>query len=179
MQLFDWMKKEIVVLGCGNILFGDDGFGSLVAEHLQNNGPLPANASVINAGTSVRGILFDLILDENRPRRVIVVDAVDLDRRPGEIFTIRPEELPNNKTEDFTLHETPTSNLLKELEDFCNVDVIIIAGQVESIPDAVKPGLSSALSESVPIAAEAVLKLCADEATGPVRKGVSGNELSL
>jgi len=177
-QWFDWMKKEIIVLGCGNILFGDDGFGVSVAEYLQNNGPLPTNASVVNAGTSVRGILFDVILDEHRPRRVIVIDAVDLNRKPGEVFTIRPEELPNNKTEDFTLHEMPTSNLLKELEDFCDVEVIIIAGQVESIPDGVKPGLSPALRESVPIAAEGVLRLCTDEA-GLVWKGVFGNELCL
>ena len=179
MQLSDTLKKEIVVLGCGNILFGDDGFGSCVAEYLQNNGRLPKNASVINAGTSVRGLLFDLMLSQERPRRIIVIDAIDANRKPGEVFTVRAAELPKNKTDDFTLHEMPTSNLLKELEDFCNVEVIIIAAQVESIPDAVKPGLSSALSESVSIAAEEVLRLCMDEETGLLWKGVSGNELRL
>ena len=173
MQLSDTPEKEIVILGCGNILFGDDGFGSSVAENLQNNSQLPKNASVINAGTSVRGILFDLTLSEQKPRRIIVVDAVDVKRRPGEIFTLRAMELPKNKTDDFTLHEMPTSNLLKELEDFCHVEVTIVAGQVESIPDVVKPGLSSALSESVPIAAEEVLRLCTDERIGSLRKGVS------
>lgn len=28
-------KKSVLVLGCGNILFGDDGFGPAVVEHLQ------------------------------------------------------------------------------------------------------------------------------------------------
>ncbi len=162
------MQKDILVLGCGNILFGDDGFGSSVAECLQSCDSLPRNVSVVNAGTSVRGILFDLILNEERPRKIIVVDAVDAKRRPGEIFRIQVEEFPKNKTDDFTLHEMPTSNLLRELKDFCDVEVIIIAGQVESIPESVRPGLSNALAKSVPVAAQEVLRLC-DESCGEVR----------
>jgi coenzyme F420 hydrogenase subunit delta len=154
------MHKDIIVLGCGNILFGDDGFGSSVAEHLQSCSLLPTNVSVINAGTSVREILFDLILSEQRPRRIIVIDAIDAKRKSGEIFRIHVEELPKNKTDDFALHGMPTSNLLKELRDFCDVEVIIIAGQVGSIPDAVRPGLSDALTKSVPVAVDEVLKLC-------------------
>ena len=153
------MNKDIVILGCGNILFGDDGFGSSVAEYLQSSPLLPKNVSVIDAGTGVRGILFDLIVDEQRPRRIIVIDAIDANRRPGEIFRIDIEEIPKNKVDDFALHGMPTSNLLRELRDFCHVEVIIIAGQVESIPETVRLGLSDALTRSVPVAVEEVLKL--------------------
>ena len=156
----DAMEKEIVVLGCGNVLFGDDGFGSSVAEHLQADCVLPTNVSVVNAGTSVRGILFDLILREEKPKKIIVVDAVDMERAPGRIFRISLEELPCNKVDDFTLHEMPTINLLRELRDLCRVEVIILAGQIESIPETVRPGLSETLSKSVEVAAEQVLKLC-------------------
>ncbi|TRZ53727.1 hydrogenase maturation protease [bacterium] len=153
------MNKDIIVLGCGNILFGDDGFGSSVAEHLQSCTVLPENVSVINAGTGVRGMLFDLVLSEQKPRKIIVVDAVDAGRKAGEVFKIDIDELPKNKTDDFTLHEMPTSNLLQELKDFCNVEVIIIAGQIESIPEVVRPGLSDTLAKSVAVAAEEVLNL--------------------
>ncbi len=154
------IQKEIVVLGCGNILFGDDGFGSFVAERLETCGRLPENVSLIDAGTSVREILFDLILSDRRPRKVIVIDAVDVKRRPGEIFRIDVEDLPKNKTDDYALHEMPTSNLLRELKDLCGVEVVIVAGQVESIPEAVRPGLSTVLAGSVPLAVEEVLRLC-------------------
>ena len=160
MEYLAAMHKEIVVLGCGNILFGDDGFGSSVAERLEKGGLLPENVSVIDAGTSVREILFDLILSEERPRKVIVIDAVDAKRRPGEIFRIDLEELPKNKIDDYTLHEMPTSNLLRELRDLCHVEVEIVAGQVEVLPDVVRPGLSDSVTESVPVAAGEVLKLC-------------------
>jgi coenzyme F420 hydrogenase subunit delta len=160
MPSLEAIRKDIIVLGCGNILFGDDGFGSAVAEHLENSNLLPENVSVINAGTGVREMLFDFILDEQRPRKIIVIDAVDVQRRPGEIFNIQVEELPENKTDDFTLHGMPTLNLLRELKDLCHVEVIVVAGQVESIPEAVRPGLSDILAKSVPAAVEEVLKLC-------------------
>jgi coenzyme F420 hydrogenase subunit delta len=156
----DVMYQEIVVFGCGNILFGDDGFGPCVAEYLKDCVELPENVSVINAGTSVRGILFDLVLSPQRPKKIIVIDAVDTKRKPGEVFNLNVDEFPLNKIDDFTLHEMPTSNLLKELKEFCNVDVIIIAAQVEQIPEAVSPGLSDVLMQSVAVAAEEVLKSC-------------------
>jgi len=153
------ISSDIVILGCGNILFGDDGFGSSVAERLQNDTPLPKNVSVINAGTSVREILFDLVVNEKRPRKIIVIDAIDANRRPGEIFRIDLEEIPKNKVDDFAIHGMPTSNLLRELRDYCNVEVIVIVGQVAHIPDRVKPGLSDVLTRSVPAAVEEVLRL--------------------
>ena len=153
------ISSDIVILGCGNILFGDDGFGSSVAERLQNDTPLPKNVSVINAGTSVREILFDLVVNEKRPRKIIVIDAIDANRRPGEIFRINLEEIPKNKVDDFAVHGMPTSNLLRELRDYCNVEVIVIVGQVAHIPDRVKPGLSDVLTRSVPAAVEEVLRL--------------------
>jgi len=156
----DAIYRDVVILGCGNILFGDDGFGPWVAEYLKNCVELPENVSVINAGTSVRGILFDLILSPQRPKKIIVIDAVDTKRKPGEVFNLNVDEFPLNKIDDFTLHEMPTSNLLKELKEFCNVDVVIIAAQVERMPESVSPGLSGVLMESVAVAAEEVLKSC-------------------
>jgi len=159
-SLLEALREETLVLGCGNILFGDDGFGSCVAEQLKRGGALPENVSVVDATTRVREILFDLILSEQKPRRIIVVDAIDARKKPGEVFKISVDELPKNKVDDFTLHDMPTSNLLRELRDLCGVDVVIIAGQVESIPEAVNPGLSKALAESVVIAAAEVLRAC-------------------
>jgi len=156
----DILYQDILVLGCGNILFGDDGFGPCVVEYLQKHEELPKNVSVLNVGTSVRGILFDILLSSSRPRKIIVVDAVDANRKPGEVFNINIDELPLNKVDDFTLHEMPTSNLLKELKEFCNIDVIIIAGQIDHLPEEVRPGLSDTLKKSLAVAAQEVLKSC-------------------
>jgi len=154
------MYRDVVVLGCGNVLFGDDGFGTHVAEHLERDCLIPSHVSVINAGTGVREILFDLVISDQRPKKVIVIDAVDKNRSPGEVFRIDVGEVPIHKVDDFSLHHLPTTNLLKELNDLCDVEVIIIVGQVESIPEMVRPGLSDVLMRSVVLAAQEVLRAC-------------------
>jgi len=141
---------NILILGCGNILFGDDGFGPNVAEELQKNYNLPEDIVVINAGSSVRNILFDITLSERRPRKIIIVDAVDAGKTPGEIFELPIDEIPEKKIDDFSMHQLPTSNLLKELKDFCKVDVIIIACQVENIPEEVTTSISKKITDAIP-----------------------------
>jgi coenzyme F420 hydrogenase subunit delta len=151
-------RKPILVLGCGNVLFGDDGFGPAVIEYLKKNTQLPEDVAVIDAGTGVREILFTLTLSERKPKKIIIVDAVDTSglRRPGEIVELSIEELPENKIDDFSIHQLPTSNLLRELEQECKVQVVIIAAQVESIPNIVKPGLSKSLVNSIPKACQKI-----------------------
>lgn len=156
----DTQYRDILVLGCGNILFGDDGFGPCVVEYLRKHEKVPENVSLLNVGTSVRGILFDILLSPTRPKKIIVIDAIDANRTPGEVFKINVDELPLNKIDDFTLHEMPTSNLLKELKEFCNIDVFIIVGQTDHLPEEVRPGLSDSLKRNLAMAAQEVLKLC-------------------
>ncbi|MHC4113358.1 MAG: hydrogenase maturation protease [Planctomycetota bacterium] len=150
----EWYDKSILILGCGNILFGDDGFGPAVAQHLQDNFTIPSDVCVFDAGTSVRNILFDTMLSDKKPSKIVIVDAMDLDREPGEIFAIELDSYPKIKLDDFSLHQVPTSNLLRELRDFCNIEVIVTACQVSSIPESVKPGLSDTVKAAVKRAAE-------------------------
>lgn len=131
-------------------MFGDDGFGPHVAEELQRNYNIPENVGVINAGSSVRNILFDITLSEKKPEKIIIVDAIDAGKTPGEIFELPIEEIPEKKIDDFSMHQLPTSNLLKELKDFCKVDVIIIACQVENIPEEVTASISKKITDAIP-----------------------------
>ena len=146
----DSERKQVLVFGCGNVLFGDDGFGPEVIEFLRNNYSIPENAETINAGCSIRNILFDLTLSEKRPEKIIVVDAIDAGLKPGEVFEVELEEIPDNKLDDFSMHQLPTSNLLKELKELCNVQVKIISCQPECIPETVSTGLSKTLLDAIP-----------------------------
>jgi coenzyme F420 hydrogenase subunit delta len=155
----DIPEKNVLVFGCGNILFSDDGFGPRVAEELLNNYHLPGNVGVINAGTSVRNILFDIALSEKKPVKIIIVDAIDAGKTPGEIFELPIDEIPEKKIDDFSMHQLPTSNLLKELQDLCKVDVIIIACQVENIPTEVTTDISKKLIDAIPEVCKRIIEL--------------------
>lgn len=150
----EWYDKSVLILGCGNILIGDDGFGPAVAQHLRNNFTIPADVCVFDAGTSVREILFDTILSEKKPSKVIIVDAIDCGRKPGEIFYLDIDALPKIKIDDFSMHQIPTSNLLRELRDLCNIEVFVVACQVQETSDMVNPGLSTTVKKAVEQAAE-------------------------
>lgn len=152
--------QPILVLGCGNILLGDDGFGPAVVERLHSQGNLPETVCAINAGTSVREILFDVILSEKRPQKVIIVDAIDKGRQPGELFRPSIDDMPLKKLDDFSMHQLPTSNLLRELRDLCGVEVVLLVCQVQSISDSVCPGLSPAVGQAVARAADAIIQEC-------------------
>jgi coenzyme F420 hydrogenase subunit delta len=152
----DHCAKDVVVLCCGNILFGDDGFGPAVAERLNAEGEIPDWAVVIDAGTAVRELLFDMVLSERRPRLVVVVDAVDMEREPGEVFEIALASIPRVKVSEFSVHQAPTSNLLQELEEVGNVRVAVIVCQVTGIPEEMTDGLSPEVSAAVDRAAQLV-----------------------
>jgi len=157
MTVPEYCSKPIVVLGCGNVLLGDDGFGPAVAQCLQSRADLPEAVCVIDAGTGVREILFNIVLSERRPRKIIVVDAVDKGVMPGEVFRLPIDAVPVKKLDDFSVHQLPTSNLLKELGDFCGVDVELIACQVKDIPEVVSPGLSRPVRRAVAKAVKAIM----------------------
>ena len=154
----DVYKKDVVILGCGNILFGDDGFGPEVINYLEANYSIPENVCALDTGTGVREILFDITLSEKKPKKIIIIDAVDVGKIPGELFEIEIDDIPMNKIDDFSMHQVPTSNLLKELKDSTKVDVSVIACQVKVIPDIVTMGLSNEIQKAIPLACEMVME---------------------
>ncbi len=153
-----------VIFGCGNLVMGDDGFGPEVIAALQKNYTLPQDVQAIDADTGIREYLFDYLLSEEiRPANIIILDAVDFpDRKPGDVFTINPAEIPAKKVHDFSLHQFPTVNLLQELEQYTGIRVIILAGQVTYIPDEITPGLTPAMAKAVDIACEEVVRIVSE-----------------
>lgn len=154
----DVAGAEALVIGCGNVLIGDDGFGPALIKLMLERGGVPRGAALIDAGTGVRKLLFDIVLASERPKRIVIVDAVDLGRRAGEVFEISLEEVPAVKSDDFSMHQLPTSNMLKELRDACGVDVRVVAVQVGRIPDEIRPGLSAPVAAALEEARELVLE---------------------
>ena len=148
-----YCRKEILIAGCGNRLFGDDGFGPEVVDYLLDHYSIPENICLLDVGTGIRKILFTISLSEPRPKVIVIIDAVDKGRKPGEIFEISLADIPFEKTDDFSMHQAPSSNLLKELQDVCGVKVRVLACQIKVIPDSMQGGLSEPLKRAVPLMA--------------------------
>jgi len=155
--------KRVLILGCGNVLMGDDGFGPAVIKKLNQHYELPAHAHAEDVGTSVREILFNITLLDQRPEHIIILDAVDRPgREPGEVFEISVDEIPAKKIIDYSFHQFPTTNLLKEVQDGCGIRVTIVGAQTAAKLEEVRPGLSRPMREAVSRAADEVGRLLGD-----------------
>jgi len=173
-DLPDFCRKPSLILGCGNLLFGDDGFGCEVIAYVEEHHPVPQSVCMLDVGTGVRKILFTLCLSPTRPTRLLIVDAIDAGRDPGEIFEINPSEIPPVKLDDFSLHQLPTSNLLRELQESCGVEVRVLACQTGPLPEVISQGLSKAVQEAVPRAADWVQQYVGCEAISPNDESLTG-----
>lgn len=144
-----YCKARVLILGVGNVLFGDDGFGPAVVDYIVQHFCIPDDVYVMDVGTGVRKLLFTLTLSETRPEKIIIVDAVDGGRGDNLVSEIPVEALPITKVDDFSLHQVPTSNMLLELQDSCDVCVTVIACDVGVVPQEINPGLSPETLQAV------------------------------
>jgi coenzyme F420 hydrogenase subunit delta len=161
------LKEPVLIFGCGNILWGDDGFGPAVIQALTERYQLPADVLALDVGTSIRDILFDLTLSDQKPKKIFIIDAVEYpDHQPGEVFEIPVEGIPVKKTSDFSLHQFPTVNLLRELKEYSQIDIKILVAQIGIIPEEVKPGLSPVMTKAIETACQRILADLQEQGTG-------------
>ena len=101
--------KKTVVLGIGNVLWGDEGFGPKVVDRLRESNVLPAGLDLVDGGT--QGLyLLPLIQDADR---LLVFDAVDFGQQPGHIVVLRDGEIPAFfGLRPLSLHQTAFTDVL-------------------------------------------------------------------
>jgi coenzyme F420 hydrogenase subunit delta len=147
-----------LVLGCGNPLIGDDGFGPAVIQHLEKHYFLPDSVAAIDCGTSIRDILFDILISARKPGKLIIIDVTDSPGlAPGEIREIDVDQIRPEKISDFSLHQFPTTNMLKEIKEETPINVRVLVVQVSDMPTEVKPGLSEPVRSAIPAMCERII----------------------
>lgn len=154
-----WLEARSVILGCGNILLGDDGFGPAVARYIEDNLEIPPDVCVVDAGTGVRKILVDFMLDHT-PERLVVVDAIDRGKEPGDVFEIQLEDLgPILRSDDYSSHLGPTSNLLFGLQEEQGIEIRIVTCQVSETAEELGTPITPSVESAIPEAAELALQV--------------------
>ncbi len=93
---------QITILGIGNILLTDEGFGVRVIEKLFDEYEFPDNVAVVEGG--VLGI--HLLGTLSKTEHLIVVDAVKNRQPPGTLYRLEKEELPERILMKNSLHQT-------------------------------------------------------------------------
>lgn len=103
---------ENTVLGIGNTILSDEGFGVRVVEYLEKNFRFPENVSLIDGGT----LGVELTHFITGTRRLLIIDSIDGGAEGGKIFHLRGEEIKNHFAQKISAHEVGIQDVLTMLE---------------------------------------------------------------
>ncbi len=104
---------KVLILGIGNLLWADEGFGVRAVEALDRAYAFPANVVLVDGGT--QGIY---LIEHVRNADILVVfDAVDYGLPPGTLKLVADEEVPNFLgAKKMSLHQTGFQEVLAMTE---------------------------------------------------------------
>ena len=83
-------NQTILILGIGNILWADEGFGVRVVQALQRSYDFPPQVVLMDGGTQGLALMPHV----QQADCLIVIDAVDFQRLPGTLIELRDAEVP-------------------------------------------------------------------------------------
>ena len=103
---------ENTVLGIGNIILSDEGFGVHVVEYLKKNFTFPENVQLIDGGT----LGVELTHFITGTQRLLIIDSIDGGTEGGKIFHLRGEEIKKHFAQKISAHEVGIQDVLTMLE---------------------------------------------------------------
>jgi len=123
--------KPITVLGIGNILLQDEGYGVRVVENLSKRYRFPDDVQVLDGGT----LGMELVRFLAGTKRLLIVDAINGDSPPGTFYRLTGEEVQAYFQEKVSMHELGIKDVLAVLGVTGQPveEVVIIGVQPESL----------------------------------------------
>ncbi len=95
------MTERVMIIGVGNILFTDEGFGVRVVERIQHRYTFPETVSVVDGG--VLGLNLLGVISE--ADHLIAVDAIRYGGAPGDLHRLSGDQIPERIRAKNSLHQ--------------------------------------------------------------------------
>jgi hydrogenase maturation protease len=147
-------RREALVLGIGNVLWADEGFGVRAVEALHERWAFPEAVTLLDGGT-LGLALYELVAGA---RRVLVLDAVDCALPPGTVKVLRDAEVPAWGGTKFSPHQTAFNDILALAQLNGRVpDTVVVIGvqpaELEDLGGSLRPQVKARIPEVVELAA--------------------------
>lgn len=144
------VSTDVLVLGLGNTLLGDDGVGVQVVRRLANDPHMPAGISPLDGGT----IGFRLADKLMRSDAALFVDAAEFSAPAGTVRLLEKDDLDAfiRRTERRSAHEAGLTDLLTllRLEGWAPAHLAVLGIQPQHVDW--QEQLSDAVARAVPTA---------------------------
>ena len=106
-------QPRVLILGIGNLLWADEGFGVRAVEYLHSHWSFPDNVRLMDGGT--QGIY--LVQDIREADLLVVFDAVDYGLPPATMKLVEGDEVPKFMgAKKISLHQTGFQEVLAMAE---------------------------------------------------------------
>ena len=151
---------ETLVLGIGNLLWADEGFGVRAVEMLNDTYEFGPEVCVMDGGT--QGIF--LLPFVRSARRLLIFDAVDFGLEPGTLRLVRGDDVPRFMgVRKMSMHQAGFQEVLSTaaLSGDLPGEIVLIGVQPELLDDyggSLRPAVRAQVGNAV----DAAIKVLAD-----------------
>ena len=125
----EYLDKENLILGCGNPLFGDDGFGTEFVKKLKDEKIEEKynNLAVIDCGSGISPFLNLINSTKHKIKNLYIIDCGDFMGKLGDVLVLDGKEI---QSEEF-IKSSHSMNVPHEINNFSsNVKLILVQGDV-------------------------------------------------
>ncbi|MDO9227077.1 MAG: HyaD/HybD family hydrogenase maturation endopeptidase [Pseudomonadota bacterium] len=170
-------RCDILVLGIGNLLWADEGFGIRSLEQLDAEWIFRPGVHLLDGGT--QGLY--LLPYVEGCRRLLILDAVDYGLQPGTLKVVRDDEVPAFMgVKKMSLHQTGFQEVLcvAKLRGW-NPDNVTLIGCQPEILDDYGGSLSDTVKARIPEALNLALETLYGWMAKPERRSAPAENLTL
>lgn len=132
-------RKPVLILGIGNLLLGDEGIGIHAVERMRASSP-PEFVEILDGGTGSLELLYSIY----GRKKVIIIDAISCDDKPGTLYRFRPEDVSLKFMPAATAHQLHLAELFHFVQKMPQQPELIIYAVVPQNTE-----ISLELSETV------------------------------
>lgn len=154
------VANRVLVLGIGNVLWADEGFGVRCVEAMADLYALPAEVRLLDGGT--QGLYLLPFLEETDA--LIVFDAIDYGLDPGTMKVVWDREVPAFMgAKKMSLHQTGFQDVIAtaELMGYRPQRMVLIGCQPVELEDY-GGGLRQAVADRIPEAIRIAVEVLRD-----------------
>jgi len=148
---------DTLILGLGNLLWADEGFGVRAVEHLSSHYRFPEHVELMDGGT--QGLF--LLPWVRSTRSLLIFDAIDYGLAPGTLEIIRDEDVPRYMgAKKMSMHQTGFQEVLASAQlsgayperiALVGVQPLVLDDYGGSLTDIVKARIPEAIAAGLDI----------------------------
>ncbi|MBA83743.1 MAG: HyaD/HybD family hydrogenase maturation endopeptidase [Rhodobacteraceae bacterium] len=150
------MSDTVLILGIGNVLWADEGFGVRCVETLAARHAFDDNVRLLDGGT--QGLYLLPFLEE--ADMLVVFDAVDYGLTPGTLKIVENDAVPAFMgAKKMSLHQTGFQDVIAtaQLMGYCPETLLLIGCQPEELEDyggGLRDAVAAQIQPAIQIALE-------------------------